>query len=524
MLQLSGSCFPGFNLVVHVHFGANQSNNNSTFCFVLQRVSVFTSIVTMSSPPVTMWLEDNDLMLGEPSLMSTGICPMSVFDKFGWDSDILGPDTDELLDKICIKTEPDDDSLDSKTSTDFGSLSSIFPDLLDDNKSTLDMDGSLKPILSPSSLSSLYEEALQSPLNEKAAIVKEEEEVELEPELPDLEALVTESVPTTMMIQSPQPTNTLPNPIPNSVIRIPVKRGPGAFGIGRALKAVVVCPDRSKSIVCNVVRSTNKGIVIQKPVSRSLLNVCARNESTKLPIKVNVISSKDNYLSFGAVKSSVTTTTPVKVEPLFTTTSLSQTMMKTTPMTIVPEVKSDSNSLTSLKVEFEEIRPETPQSLIGSDEEFHPFSSPNKSTAVRCYESIEEDYIKACLLEEDNLCSESYKCMPPAEVTGQIQPVIPDIFKYTPNSSPSNDLHGDSTLESFLKTDVNTTNQQSPSTLNQFYSKAVANVDHDYGFTCRTPKTTNSIFSDSLGIQTPSASEPPTDSGKFELICLDNCF
>lgn len=435
----------------------------------------------MSSPITSsMWMDDSDLPLGdfEPSAMATAICPMSVFDKFGWDNDILGPDTDELLDEFNIKTEPED-ILDDKSNSDFGSLSSIFPDLIDESKNSLDID-CLKSILSPPDDSlSLFDD----------------DKFDMKDE-PIVETFTPVSIPMPVPVKEIKSEDEQIKDATNSIIRIPVKRSPGMVnpnfskpGTGRTVKAVVVCPDRSKSIVCNVVRSTNKSIVIQKPVGRSLLNICGTNQRNepKLPIKVNVITPKDAFAKF-----------------------------KTTTTKIEPEIKVEMPTEVKIKTEYEEIRPETPQSLIGSDEEFHPFSSPSKSTAKSF--DLQDNFIKSYLMEEDNLCSESYKCMPPAEVTGQVQPSIPDIFKYTPSSSPSsNDMQNDG-LDTFYS---KLSGVQSNSTgQSQFYNKAAANVDHDYGFTCRTPKTNSLFCTDSLGIQTPSASEPPTDSGECFLLSI----
>lgn len=491
----------------------------------------------MSSPVTSaMWMDESELPTMsefEPSLMTTAICPMSVFDKFGWDSDILGPDTDELLDKICIKSEPDD-ILDEKCNTDFGSLSSIFPDLIDDTKDHLDIDY-LKSMLLP-------RDDFSEPLDTENfldEIVKEESlfEASFKPNsipmpvplnqikmetTPTTSAATTTTttpivavVPATVTINDDKDTTsttttttTATSPITNSIIRIPVKRSPNSINAnfttksgttGRTVKAVVVCPDRSKSIVCNVVRSSNsKSIVIQKPVGRSLLNICGaanggsqRNEP-KLPIKVNVITPKD--AAFAKFKPAITT---VKSEP-------AEIRIDTPPITTTTATTIVANDV-KIKTEYDEIRPETPQSMIGSDEEYYQFSSPSKGS-IKAFD-YQDNFFKSCLLDEDNLCSESYKCMPPAEVTGQVQPSIPDVFKYTPNSSPTN--NEDDALDNFYS-------KLSPNTSqNQFYNKAAANVDHDYGFTCRTPKTNTVFCTDSLGIQTPSASEPPTDSGEF---------
>lgn len=426
-------------------------------------------------------MEDSDPLSDfEPSLMTTAICPMSVFDKFGWDSEILGPDTDELLDKICIKSEPEE-ILDDKSNLDFGSLSSIFPDLIDDTKNSLDID-CLKSILSPP--------------HDNSFSLFDDEKLDIKVD-PIVEPIVEPIAPPMPL---PVPVNEIKSELveeketSNSIIRIPVKRSPGSVnpnfskpGTGRTVKAVVVCPDRSKSIVCNVVRSSNnKGIIIQKTVGRSLLNLCGPNQRNepKLPIKVNVISSKEAIAKIKAARNE----SENKLEPVITA-----------PVMPVAPVAD------KVKTEYEEVRPETPLSLIGSDEEFNPFASPSKSPCKSL--DLQDNFIKSCLLEEDNLCSESYKCMPPAEVTGQVQPSIPDIFKYTPNSSPTSTEMQNDSLDTFYSK-ITSNNGQS-----QFYNKAAANVDHDYGFTCRTPKT-NTIFADSLGIQTPSASEPPTDSGK----------
>ncbi|XP_065213420.1 probable serine/threonine-protein kinase DDB_G0275165 [Planococcus citri] len=520
----------------------------------------------MSSPMTsTMWMDESEippLSDFEPSLMTTAICPMSVFDKFGWDNDILGPDTDELLDKICIKTEPDE-MLDDKSNTDFGSLSSIFPDLIDDTKNSFDVD-SLKSILSPlkddcslsifdddsfddvvvKEESSLFDDTfknLSMPMSMPVPLhqIKEEDPLATpitatpaaNPTLTAAVAGITEEKDATVSTAATTTTTTTTsssssssNPITNSIIRIPVKRSPNSINAnfttkpgttGRTVKAVVVCPDRSKSIVCNVVRSSNsKSIVIQKPAGRSLLSIynsgnngSQRNEP-KLPIKVNVITPKDAaFAKFKPAAAALNNINAalVKSEPAEITT-------ETTPISTTNPINNHINTDVKVKMEYDEIRPETPQSLIGSDEEFFPFSSPSKAS-IKNFD-FQDNFMRSCLLDEDNLCSESYKCMPPAEVTGQVQPSIPDVFKYTPNSSPTNNS-SDDTLDNFYsKLTPNTTSQ------NQFYNKAAANVDHDYGFTCRTPKTNSVFCTDSLGIQTPSASEPPTDSDEDDDVNL----
>ncbi len=435
-----------------------------------------------------MW-PDDDLMLGEPSLMSTGICPMSVFDKFDWDCNVLGPDPDALLGELSMRTDNDIDPLltDVKTDADFDAPNSIFGDSIKndfefgdekisklDSKSIFEDDPKFEikeePIFAIKEEVTFVEEPSQSAHISPVSFKVEQEEI--------TDPLIETS---TTAVASSVTTITTAAATTNSIIRIPVKRNSGCLhaslpGTGRPVKAVVVGSDRSKSIVCNVVRNgLNKGIIIQKTTGG------------KLPIKVNLIASKDSgAFTFDKLKT--------KSDPVLVT-------------------KCDAFE-TKIKTEFEEVRPETPQSLIGSDEEFLPFTSPAKNPS-KSADEFPDNFMKTGLMADEGLSGDLLKCMPLAEVTGQMQHSIPDVFKYTPNNSPTSNTMPSEELNSFYSKlvgthDLSTATNQS----NHFYSKAAAIFDHDYGFTCRTPKT-NSIFStESLGIQTPSASEPPTDSGK----------
>lgn len=426
----------------------------------------------MSSPSTDIWMDDCDLMLEEPSFMSTAICPMSVFDKFGWDVDILGPDKDSLLEEF---TNVDNFTIENKESDRiFSSFCSIFPDLIDDKNDDTHID-SLK----------LVEDDL---FGDYRIMLKNDPVVNETP----------------LKIEPIEEKDTSFNPL----IRIPVtRRRPGSVvnpnfskpGIaGRTVKAVVVCPDRSKSTIINLVRSTNKNVVVlQKTSAGSSTSLNGiKMESSNLPIKVNIIAQKDLLFS-----------------------SLDKTYPQQQSKSELPLMKLEN--CTDVKIKLEEIRPETPQSLNDTDD-FHPFSSPNRCNLDGKSLSLlqQDSFMKNCLLDEDNLSSDSYKCVPPAEFTGQIQPQIPDIFKYTPNSSPtSNGVPGD-VVDSFCSKVIGESSN-SFSHASHYYNKAAANVDHDYGFTCRTPSQNDrsNIFStDNLGIQTPSASEPPTDSGKHFIL------
>lgn len=519
-------------------------------CFYL---FAFADLDNMSFP---MFFDD-DL----PSCINSAICPISVFDKFddwGWDN--------EGMNDLMMNGARDSDGgeslmLNNKNDPeDLGSLFS-FPDLLDDKCQPLADPIKLEPAYNSEfepkldiKEESLTADDLEATLASTLLSVPPFDEIKIETLDEAIEVVntnataapaavtstavcnnfttvATSSILSAPIVISTQPTTTSTAPTyvnSGSLIRIPVRRSPNGSvepnfsksGTSRPVKAVVVCPSsRTKSILCNVVRSTPKGIVIQKPrslihttiaTSTSTISSISKSDTTKIPVMaVNVISSKEFKSRVAAAAAAAAVNDEVKIEPTL----------------------AALNGADSIKIEYEEVRPLTPLSQK-SDEEFRSFSSPScKSISLKAVDFFSETFMKSpshCLLDDDNFNSDSYKCVPPAVVTGQVQPTIPDVFKYTPNSSPTNTtemcLTNDS-VDSFFSgssspLDVGIISQGSGtssinSSRSMFFNKAAINVDHDYGFTCRTPRTSSSLFStDSLGIQTPSASEPPTDSGK----------
>lgn len=509
---------------------------------------------------------DDDL----PSCINSAICPISVFDKFddwgGWDhgemDDMMmnGAHDSDVSDSLLLNDKNDSDHLASFFS---------FPDLLDDKCPPLADPIKSEPVYNAEfdpkldiKEESLTADDLEATLASSLLSVPPFDEIKIETLDEAIEvvksaaaapatstATVSSSVTTAAssssilsapIVISTQPTATLtsttltgPTFSSGSLIRIPVRRSANGSvepnfsksGTSRPVKAVVVCPpnSRTKSILCNVVRSTPKGIVIQKPrslihttlataASTSTLSSITKGDATKIPVMaVNVISSKEFKSRMAAAAAAAAVNDEIKIEPTL----------------------AALNGADTIKIEYEEARPLTPMSQK-SDEESRAFLSPASCKNLKAVDFFSETFMKSpCMLDDDNFNSDSYKCLPPAVVTGQVQPTIPDVFKYTPNSSPTNNtsemyLTNDS-VDSFFSgssspLDVGIISQGSSSGSSgssMFFNKAAINVDHDYGFTCRTPKTSSSLFStDSLGIQTPSASEPPTDSGESSIFII----
>lgn len=534
------------------------------FFFAPVGLDIMSSTSLWVNDPVPTFFDDD-----EPSCINSAICPMSVFDKFGWCWDneemndmmlngLMGTRDSDPGDSLLLSSKHD--------GSDYSSLCDIIPGLMNDEiqpltaplklESACDSEFDSKidikeePLMADD-LEASFESALMSvpPFDEikietldEAIKVVSTNATTAPVAIPSTAALcsIAATVSTSSILSAPVVISTQPSISSTattyvnsgSLIRIPVRRSANGTvepnfsksGTSRPVKAVVVCPSRTtKSILCNVVRSTPKGIVIQKPRSlihttittagsTSTISSIAKSETTKFPLMaLNVISSKE-FKSKVAAVAAVAANEEVKIEPTL----------------------AALNGADNIKIEYEEVRPETPLSQK-SDEEYHPFStssSPSsKTTSLKAVDFFSETFMKSpCLLDDDNFNSDSYKCMPPAIVTGQVQPTIPDVFKYTPNSSPTNNstemcLTSDS-VDSFFggsnsSLDAGIISQGSTSgtgTVNSngsmFFNKAAINVDHDYGFTCRTPKVSSIFSADSLGIQTPSASEPPTDSGE----------